>query len=112
MAKIVCKYTNEAAFFNRLASLGLVIRDKAGRRPQEMIEDCNTPLDNLIDTEGNKYVAFECSQSQADKLPPDNNPAFACIWTDYEIDPETDEPYPYPVVTANSGRTEEVGRIS
>ena len=112
MAKIVCKYTSELAFFNRLKSLGLVVRDKPGRRSQELIEDCNTPLDNLIDTDGNKYVAFECSQSQADKLPPDNNPAFACIWKDYEIDPETGEPYPYPVATADSGRIEEVGRIS
>lgn len=92
---IVCQYSNETAFFNRLKALGLIVRNKIDeegytRKPEQRIEKCNTPLDILVDTNGDHFVTLKCLPEQADKLPPDNNPAFSLRWRsdDYEEDAE------------------------
>ena len=95
---IVCRWTNDTAFVNRLKSIGLVVRDAVDedgnkRSAEQWIEDCTTPV--LVDTQGRKYLSVMMSAKQADKMPPENNPAFAIIWREDELVEVEGEDGPY-----------------
>jgi hypothetical protein len=110
---IVLRFTQDNALVNRLKSLGLIVRDVVDaegnkRSAEQWIEDCTTPI--LTDTQGKKYISILMSQSQANKLPPDNNPAFSLLWREddltYEVNDGEGETYmtqyPWPEVEVNT----------
>ena len=99
MVQIVCRYSNETAFFNRLRALGFNVNTddpKFTGRDEDRIEDVTTPT--LVDVDNFEYLTFECTESQADKLPNnDQNPAFTAIWRSDEDDIST-----WPMVTVTN----------
>lgn len=103
MITIVCKYNNETAFLNRLKALGLIIRDPTGEFGnvvvENIIEAVNTPP--LEDISGDFLVTFRCSVAQANKLPPDNNPAFSIVWRS-DVFQEDESLFDWPLATVQT----------
>jgi hypothetical protein len=79
---VIFKYSNDTAFWNRLASLGYAERkDEDGQRlkvENRQFDPMTPVMEDVIS--GFKYQRARMPVDDADKLPPDSNPAFSIVW--------------------------------
>ena len=100
---VVLRYTNETAFLNRMASIGLaerVFEEDEGSPLMRWGQGGNASPSKSVDINGDltgeEFIAIRFSESDADKMPPDNNPAFALVY-----DPRDPESV-WPTFTVNT----------
>jgi hypothetical protein len=94
---VVLRYTNETAFLNRMASIGLAERvfEEGRGSPLMRFGEVNTSVKADEDT-GENYLTILLNKSDADKFPPSNNPAFALIWRSDECELGGPDHFPWP----------------
>lgn len=95
---VVLRYTNEIAFLNRMASIGMAERvfDEGEGSPLMRFTDWEVNASGNTDQDnGSQFIAGLMAADIADKFPPDNNPAFALVWRSDELDcDENQMPWP------------------
>jgi hypothetical protein len=113
---VIFKYSNDTAFWNRLAVLGYAERkdDEGNRLKVESRQfDPMTPVLQDVLT-GDKYQRAQMAVEDADKIPSDSNPAFSIVWRSDVGGPEPQVTvYTYDENNTITGtRLQSIGRIA
>lgn len=78
---VILRYENEIAFWNRMAAINHPMRVNEDNSPVKVENHAFEVMTPTIeDINGDKFLRARMIPSDADKLPPNNNPAFTILW--------------------------------